>query len=69
MKFYYILPMFAVGVGISTFARAIVVPPVPMPESADTEVSTNMPFHADNATVREMDLRFVLSDGTVSNCI
>ena len=63
-----ILPMFVVGVGIFAFARAIVVPPVPMPEFADTEVSTNMPFRADNASVREMNLRFVLSDGAVS-CI
>ena len=60
---------FGVQANSNPIAQSFVVPPLPMPEFADTEVSTNMPFSADNASVREMGLRFMLSDGAASNCI
>ena len=58
----------AVAVGMHAFARTIVVPPGTVPEHADTEVSTNMPFVVDGERTREIKMRFAL-DGCASNCI
>ena len=49
-------------------AQTIVVPPVPVPEYADTEVATNIPFVAANGHVRFVELAFAL-DGCASNCV
>ena len=46
----------------------IEVPPGAVPEHADTEVSTNMPFSVDGERTREIKIRFAL-DGCASNCI
>ena len=46
----------------------IEVPPGAVPEHADTEVSTNMPFVVDGERTREIKMRFAL-DGCASNCI
>ena len=46
----------------------IEVPPGAVPEYADTEVSTNMPFVVDGERTREIKMRFAL-DGCASNCI
>ena len=51
----------------AALARTIVVPPA-MPEYADTEVSTNIAFNADDAHMREFEMRFAL-DGGMSNCV
>lgn len=51
----------------AALARTIVVPPA-MPEYADTEVSTNIAFNADDAYMREFEMRFAL-DGGMSNCV
>ena len=39
-----------------------------MPEYADTEVSTNIVFNADDAHLREFEMRFAL-EGSLSNCV
>lgn len=39
-----------------------------MPASADTEVSTNISFNADDAHLREFEMRFTL-EGSLSNCV
>ena len=49
-------------------ATVIEVPPGAVPEHADTEVSTNMPFVVDEERTREIKMRFAL-DGCASNCI
>ena len=49
-------------------ATVIEVPPGAVPEHADTEVSTNMPFVVDGERTREIKMRFAL-DGCASNCI
>ena len=47
-------------------ARTIVVPPPAMPEHADTEVFTNITFNADDAHLREFEVRFALEgDGVL----
>lgn len=58
----------AVAVPFIVSARTIVVPPPAMPEHADTEVSTNMAFNADDAHLREFEMRFAL-EGSLSNCV
>ena len=58
----------AVIMPFAAFARTIVVPPGAVPEHADTEVSTNMPFVVDGERTREIKMRFAL-DGCASNCI
>ena len=58
----------AVAFGVQAHARTIVVPPGAVPEHADTEVSTNMPFVVDGERTREIKIRFAL-DGCASNCI
>ena len=52
----------------AAMARTIVVPPPTMPEHADTEVSTNISFNADDAHLREFEMRFAL-EGSLSNCV
>lgn len=49
-------------------ATVIDVPPGAVPEHADTEVSTNIPFVVDGERTREIKMRFAL-DGCASNCI
>lgn len=39
-----------------------------MPEYANTEVSTNIAFNADDAHLREFEMRFAL-EGSLSNCV
>ena len=58
----------AVAFGVQAHARTIVVPPGAVPEHADTEVSTNMPFVVDGERTREIKMRFAL-DGCMSNCV
>lgn len=52
----------------AALARTIVVPPPAMPAFADTEVSTNIAFNADDAHLREFEMRFAL-EGCLSNCV
>ena len=61
--------LLAAAVPFIVSARTIVVPPVPAPELADTEVSTNIPFSASDRRFREMEMRFALDGGAASNCI
>lgn len=49
-------------------AARIEVPSPAMPEHADTEVATNIPFVAANGHVRFVELAFAL-DGCASNCV
>ena len=52
----------------AALARTIVVPPPAMPEYADPEASTNIAFNADDAHLREFEMRFAL-EGSLSNCV
>lgn len=58
----------AVLLGYAASARTITVPPPAMPTFADTEVSTNIAFNADDAHLREFEMRFAL-EGSPSNCV
>ena len=49
-------------------ATVIEVPPGAVPEHADTEVSTNIPFSVNSEHAREIEMRFAL-DGCMSNCV
>ena len=60
------LAAFAAG---SALAARIEVPPAAPPEFADTEVSTNIQFSASDRRFREIEMRFSLDGGAVSNCI
>ena len=60
--------LFAVAMPCVALAEQIVVPPVPTPEFADTEVSTNIQFSASSEHAREIEMRFAL-DGYMSNCV
>lgn len=51
------------------FARTIAVPPVPAPELADTEVSTNIAIRVSDLHAREMGMRFALHGAGISNCL
>lgn len=46
----------------------IEVPPGAVPEHADTEVSTNIPFSVSSEHAREIEMRFAL-EGGLSNCV
>ena len=60
---------FALAAG-STFASVPVrVGRLPVSPFADTEVSTNVPFSASDRRFREIEMRFALGGGAVSNCI
>ena len=61
--------LLAAAVPFIVSAQTIVVPPAPAPELADTEVSTNVPFSASDRRFREIEMRFALAGGAVSNCI
>ena len=63
-----IMCFLSVALPFAASARTIVVPPGAVPEHADTEVSTNMPFVVDGERTREIKMRFAL-DGCASNCI
>lgn len=60
--------MIVVGV-MSAFARTIVVPPAPVPEFADTEVSTNIAVRVSDEQTQEIEMCFALQGTSVSNCI
>ena len=53
----------------SAFARTIVVPPAPVPEFADTEVSTNIAVRVSDEQAQEIEMCFALQGTSVSNCI
>jgi hypothetical protein len=65
MKIVSLMP---VVVSCVSFASRIEVPPPAMPEYADTEVTTNIPFVAANGHIRFVELAFAL-DGCASNCV
>lgn len=52
----------------AALASTIAVPPPAMPEYADTEVSTNIAFNADDAHLRGFEMRFAM-EGSLSNCV
>lgn len=62
------LCLLAVLLGGAAGARTITMPPPTMPTFADTEVSTNIAFNADDAHLREFEMRFAL-EGSLSNCV
>ena len=62
------LSLTAVVVSCIALAARIELPPPAMPEHADTEVATNIPFVAANGHVRFVELAFAL-DGCASNCV
>ena len=62
------LSLTAVAASCAVIAARIEVPPPAMPEYADTEVATNIPFVAANGHVRFVELAFAL-DGCASNCV
>lgn len=62
------LYLLAFLLGWTASARTITVPPPAMPAFADTEVSTNIAFNADDAHLREFEMRFAL-EGSPSNCV
>lgn len=61
--------LLAVTVPCVALAGQIVVPPVPAPEFADTEVATNIAVRIDDERVGEIEMHFALSDGALSNCV
>ena len=63
-----LISLILVGVPCVVIAARIEVPPPAMPEHADTEVATNIPFVAANGHVRFVELAFAL-DGCASNCV
>lgn len=58
-----------VAVVMQAFARTIVVPPVPAPDFADTEVSTNIAVQVSDEQAQEIKMCFALQGTSVSNCI
>ena len=62
------LSLTAVAASCAVIAARIEVPSPAMPEHADTEVATNIPFVAANGHVRFVELAFAL-DGCASNCV
>lgn len=60
--------LLAVTVPCVALAGQIVVPPVPAPEFADTEASTNLPIRVSDEDSRGIELQFAL-DGCVSNSV
>ena len=53
----------------SAFARTIVVPPVPVPEFADTEVATNIAVRVSDEQAQEIGMSFALHGASTSNCL
>ena len=49
--------------------QTLVVPPVPAPEFADTEVSTNIAVRVSDLHVQEIGMRFALHGACISNCL
>ena len=64
-----IVCLLAVTVPCVALAGQIVVPPVPVPEFADTEVSTNIAVRVSDEHVQEIEMCFALQGTSVSNCI
>ena len=60
--------LLAVTVPCVALAGQIAVPPVPAPEFADTEISTNISFSVSDDNSRGIEMNFVL-DGCVSNSV
>ena len=52
--------LIAILLGGTANARTITIPPPAMSTFADTEVSTNIAFNADDAHLREFETRFAL---------
>ena len=50
-------------------ATAIEVSPVPAPEFADTEVSTNIAVRVNDLHAQEIGMRFALHGASISNCL
>ena len=50
-------------------AVQIVVPPVPVPKFADTEVSTNLSVHVSDENAQEIKMCFALHGASLSNCL
>ena len=53
---------------LAAFAKAIVVPSLPVSQYADTEVTTNIAFNAIRSDVKTFELNFLLECSS-SNCI
>ena len=53
----------------SVFASTIVVPPAPVPEFADTEVSTNIAVRVSDEQAQEIGMSFALYGASISNCL
>ena len=60
--------LLAVAASCAVIAARIELPPPAMPEHADTEVATNIPFQVANGRIRLVELAFAL-DGCASNCV
>ena len=56
------------GLSCAVIAARIEVQPSAMPEYADTEVTTNIPFNVAGGHVKTLELAFAL-DGCASNCV
>lgn len=68
-EFMRSLALLLVALTGSAFARTIVVPPAPVPEFADTEVSTNIAVRVSDEQAQEIEMCFTLQGTSVSNCI
>ena len=65
----WIACLLAVTVPCVALAGQIVVPPVPAPGFADTEVSTNIAVRVSDEQAQEIGMSFALYGASVSNCI
>ena len=61
--------LLAVTVPCVALAGQIVVPPVPAPEFADTEVSTNIAVRVSDEQAQEIGMSFALYGASISNCL
>ena len=61
--------LFAVAMPCVALAEQIVVPPVPAPEFADTEVSTNIAVRVSDERAQTIGMSFALYGTSISNCL
>ena len=59
----------AMATPCAVLAVQIVVPPVPVPKFADTEVSTNLIVHVSDEHAQEIKMCFALHGASLSNCL